>query len=262
MLGCGWRVLAQQQPETFRWIDFHAAADQDTVVWVTRSLEAEKWTAIREIGVQYDAALVVTTLRPSPQSPLAADTFNVWSVSLTNHSVIALLKGVNLRLLDWMLFAAGGQRELSALYDDCRECNASTFFTAFYYDIRVHGWNARWIRGEQAAPLASATAPAGVAVTQVYALLADPNGHELLATWSHFDYGKEKPAEDFLYQYDADPWSRVDRTQLLANKEAETMKRRLCLATDAIAELKHGQDSDLCRETLDPQAARRKIRVH
>lgn len=258
VLGLGLRAQAQQSPETFRWIDFHAAADQDIVVWVTRSLEPEKWTAIREIGVQYDAALVVTTLRPSPQSPTTADTFNVWSVSLKDHSVTALVKGVNLRLLDWMLFAPGGPRELGALYDDCRECNASTFFTAFYYDLRAHGWGARWIRGEQAAPLASATAPPGVAVTQVYALLADPNGHELLATWSHFDYGNEKPAEDYLYQYDADPWSRVDRTQLLANKEAETMKRRLCSVTDAVADLKHGQDSELCRETLDPQAARRK----
>ena len=38
------------------------------VVWVTRSLQPEKWSAIREIGVEYDAALVVTTLRANPQS--------------------------------------------------------------------------------------------------------------------------------------------------------------------------------------------------
>jgi len=255
------RGQAQQVPDAFRWVDFHAAADQDIVVWVTRSLEAEKWTAIREIGVEYDAALVVTTLRPSPQSPATADTFNVWSVSLKDHSVTALAKGVNLRLLDWMLFSPGGSRELGALYEDCRECNASTFFTAFYYDVRVHGWGARWMRGEQAAPLSVAIAPAGVSVTNVYALLADPNGHELLATWSHFDYGKQKPAEDYLYQYDSDPWSRVDRTQLVANKDAETMKHRLCSVTEAVAGLAHGQDSDLCRDLLDAQGARHRGRA-
>ncbi len=249
---------AQTAPEAFRWIDFHAPTDQDIIIWVSRSLEAEKWTAIREIGVEYDAALVVTTLRATPQSQPAADTFSIWSVSLTNHSVTPLLKGVNLRFLDWMLFAAGAPRELGALYDDCRECNASTYFTAFYYDIRSHGWSARWMRGAQAAPLSSANAPAGVTVTQVYALLADPNVHELRATWSHFDYGTQKPAEDYLYQYDADPWSRIDRTQLLANKDAEAMKRRLCLATDVVSGLERGQDSALCQGMLHPQAPHRK----
>ena len=51
---------AQQTSGTFRWIDFHDPKDQNIVAWVTRSLQVEKWTAIREIGVVYDAALVVT----------------------------------------------------------------------------------------------------------------------------------------------------------------------------------------------------------
>lgn len=253
-------VRAQQAPETFRWVDFRSDADQSVVTWVTRALVAEKWTAIREIGVQYDAALVVTTDRPSPQATTQTDTFSVWSVSLTNHAVTSLIHGVNLRLLDWLLFTASGPRELGALYEDCRECNATTSFTAFYYDIRVHGWSARWLRGAQAALLGADKPPAGVAVTNVYALLADANGHELLATWSHFDYGKDKSAEDFLYEYDADPWSRLDRTQLIANKEAEALKLRLCRATDGISNVRSGQDSDVCHETLGTGEARRKGR--
>src|SRR5271157_67470 len=79
-------LSAQQAPDAFRWIDFHSAKDQDVVTWVNRSLTVEKWTSIHEIGVEYDAALVVTTTRPSPQSLPAADTFTVWSLSLTNHS--------------------------------------------------------------------------------------------------------------------------------------------------------------------------------
>ncbi|HZB89788.1 MAG TPA: hypothetical protein VE291_14105 [Terracidiphilus sp.] len=257
---CSVASPAQQAPDTFHWIDFHAPADQDTVVWVTRALATEKWTAIREIGVEYDAALVVTTLRAAPQALPSSDTFSLWSVSLTSHAVTPLLSGVNLRFLDWMLFAVGAPRELGALYDDCRQCDASTYFTAFYYDIRVHAWNARWLRGAQAVPLSSANPPPGVAITQVYALLADPNGHELLANWSHFDYGDQKPAEDYLYQYDVDPWSHVDRTQLLSNKDAEAMKRRLCLATDVVGSLERGQNSPLCQETLHPQAPRSRSR--
>jgi hypothetical protein len=260
VLGVGCAAQAQQTPETFRWVDFHADADQSVVTWVTRALSAEKWTAIREIGVDYDAALVVTVDRPSPQASTATDTFSVWSVSLTNKMVTPLAKGANLRLLDWMQFAASGPRELAALYDDCRECNATTSFTAFYYDVRSHGWSARWMRGAQAAPLGAAQAPAGVTVTNVYALLADPNGHEMLATWNHFDYGKTKPAEDYLYEYDADPYTRLDRTQLIANKEAEALKLRLCRATDGISNVKSGQDSDVCRETLGTGDARRKGR--
>lgn len=250
-------LTAQQAPADFRWINFHAPADQDTVVWVMRSLDAEKWTAIREIGVQYDAALVVTTLRATPQSTTNGDTFAVYSVSLTNHSVTALIKGVNLRLLDWMLFAIGEPRDLGAIYDDCNECVASTFFTVFYYDIRQHGWATRWMRGDQAVPLYTAKAPTGVTLTQVYAVLADPNGHELLATWSHFDYGDQKPAEDFVYQYDQDPFTSLDRTQILSPKQSEAMERRLCLATDAVSGLAHGQDSTLCKQLLKPTPPRR-----
>ena len=74
-------LFSQQAPDTFRWIDFHAQKDQDVVTWVTRSLTVEDWTAIREIAVEYDAALVVTTRRANPQAAATDDSFNVWSVS-------------------------------------------------------------------------------------------------------------------------------------------------------------------------------------
>lgn len=251
------KLPAQQAPEDFRWIDFHSPKDQDVVVWVTRALETDKWTAIREIGVEYDAALVVTALRPTPQSPVDSDTFSVWSVSLTNHSVTALLNGANLRLLDWMLFALGHSRELGALYDDCNQCDASTFFTASYYDVRQHGWAARWMRGQQAVPLTAAHAPSGVTLTQVYAVLADPNGHELIGTWNHFDYGKEKPAEDYVYQFDVDPFSSLDRTAVLSGKEADAMKHRLCQSSGVVPAVARGQDSALCQQPIKPQVHHR-----
>jgi hypothetical protein len=90
-----------------------------------------------------------------------------------------------------------------------------------------------------------------VNVTQVYALMADPNGHELVGTWSHFDYGKQKPAEDYIYQYDVDPWSGLDRTQFLNGKAGDAMKRRVCTASDVVSGLAKGQDSPLCQQTLN-----------
>jgi hypothetical protein len=252
-------LCAQQAPDTFRWIDFHSAKDRDVVAWVTRSLGAEKWTAIREIGVEYDAALVVTTLRATPQSAATADTFTVWSVSLTNHLLTPLLKGFNLRLLDWMLLAEGKERELGALYDNCIECPADTYLTAFHYDVSQHAWAARWMRGGQAVPLSSATAPAGVAWTDVYAVMAEANGRELVGTWIHFDYGRQKPPEDFLYLYEVDTFSGLERTQLLAGKQAEAMKQRLCRGQDAVPGLARGQDTPLCQQILKPRFERKPV---
>jgi hypothetical protein len=240
-------VPAQQSPETFHWIDFHAEQDQSVVVWVTNSLESQKWTAIREIGVQYDAALVITTLRKTPQTPPALDTFSIWSASLTDHSVKLILTGANLRVVDWMLFAVGWPRDLGAVYDDCNDCVASTFLTAFYYDQRQHGWVARWMRGTQAIPLTTASAPQGVTVSSAYAVMAEDNGHEVVGTWNHFDYNGQKPLEDYVYLYDVDPANYSERTQTLTGKIAEALKRRICLGTDVAAGLAHGQDSAMCQ---------------
>jgi hypothetical protein len=250
-------LSAQQDP--FRWMDFHSPEDQSIVVWVTRALDAEKWTAIREIGVQYDAALVVTTLRPTPQSPANADTFAIYSVSLTNRAVTPLLKGVNLRLLDWMKFAEDAPQELGALYDNCTECGADTYLTSLRYDFSQHVWAARWMRGATAVPLWSARQPAAVTQTQVYAVLAEPDGRELIGTWSYFDYGPQKPAEEFVYQYDVDPFSRLERARLLTAREADAMKQRLCRGQDAVPGLARGQDSPLCQQILKPRVERKPV---
>ncbi|HEY1253292.1 MAG TPA: hypothetical protein VGF01_00775 [Terracidiphilus sp.] len=238
-------LCAQQDP--FRWMDFHSDKDRDIVVWVMRSLAVEKWTAIREIGVQYDAALVVTTERPSPQSSTSNDTFTVWSLSLTSHDLTPLIKGVNLRLLDWLLLADGEPRELGALYEDCNQCSSETYFTAFHYDFAHHMWAARWMRGSLTAPIWSSNLSQGVGLTQVYALLNEPNGRQLMGTWNHIDHGNEKP-EDSLYRYDLDPVNGMERTQLLSGKEAEAMKQRLCAAQNASSGLERGQDSPLCQQ--------------
>jgi hypothetical protein len=252
-------LLAQQAPDTFRWIDFHSQKDQDVVTWVTRSLAVQDWTAIREIAVEYDAALVVTTKRATPQSDANADTFNVWSVSLTNHIVTPLLSGVNLRWLDWMRFADGAPHELAIVYDNCNNCAANTYFTAFHYDVAQHRWAARWIRGGQGAPLWSANTPPGIEWTQVYAGIAEPNGREFVATWSHFDYDNKKPSNDVVFRYDLDPFSGLERSLQLVGKDADDMELRLCRAQDAVPDLQRGQDSPLCQQLIKPFTERRPV---
>ena len=250
---------AQQAPDTFRWIDFHSPKDQDVVVWVTRSLAVEDWTTIREIAVEYDAALVVTTKRANPQSAATADTFNVWSVSLTNHLVAPVIGGVNLRWLDWMRFADSAPEELAVLYDNCHDCAANTYFTTFHYDVPTHRWTARWIRGGQGAPLWSANTPPGIQWTQVYAGIAEPNGREFVATWSHFDYDNKKPSNDVVFRYELDPISGLERSQQVVGKDADDLQLRLCRAQDAVPDLQRGQDSALCQQLIKPIPERKPV---
>jgi hypothetical protein len=251
-------LSARAQEETFRWVDFHAEKDQPIIVWVTRSLDQEKWSAIREIGVLYDAALVVTTVRSAPDTSPASDTFQLWSVSLTKHVATPLLKGTNLRWLDWMQFAPGARSEIAVLYDDCRECAATTYFTAFHYDMREHLMVPRWIRGSQGVPVWTSTVPEGVNLTQVYAALPELNV-EMLGTWAHYDYGKEKDPEDFVFRYDIDPLTGLDRTELLSGKDAAAMKQRLCSVQPAAGAVARGQDSALCQQTVHPQPERKPV---
>jgi hypothetical protein len=246
-LVCGYAANAQQAPDAFRWIDFHAPADQDVVTWVTRTLDAEKWSAIREIGVEYDAALVVTTLRASSKTAATSDTFTIWTVSLSQHRAAILLRGTNLRWLDWMRFADSAPMEPAMLYDSCANCASDTYFTSFHYDMSQHGWTPRWMRGNQTAPIWSAAPPPGVTLSQVYAGLAEGNGREFIATWNHFDYGNAKKPEDYVFRYDVDTFSGLERMLALTGKDAEALRQRICLAQGAVVGLTRGQDGAICQ---------------
>lgn len=244
---CSVIVHAQDQASIFHWVDFHSEKDQPYVIWVERALAADKWTAIREIGVEYDAAMVMTTERAGPVESPANDAFTLWNVNLTNHARTVLLKGVNLRWLGWMQLREGEPRELAVLYDDCRDCAATTYFTTFEYDLRQHIFLPRWLRGGQAVPVWTSTAPQGVKLMQVYAVMTEPNGLDLMGTWDHYDYGKQKDPDDYVYRYDVDPFSGLERALLLSGKDAEAMKQRICSADGETANRARGQDSALCQ---------------
>ena len=244
----------QQQPGAFYWVNFHSQKDQSIVVWVTRSLAVVDWTAIREIGVMYDSALVVTTDRATPQALPDTDSFNVWNVSLTSHMVTPLLKGVNLRWLAMLRMFASMPMEPAVLYDNCRQCAPNTYFTTFHYNVATRRWEARWVNGGEGVAVWNTNHPAGMDWTQVYAVVTAGNGIAQLITWNHFDYGSGKPPGDSIFRYDVDPFSGLDRTAVVSGKQLETTKVALCSAQDAVAGLARGQDSDLCSEVLHKPA--------
>jgi hypothetical protein len=252
--------------DAFHWVDFHNEKDAPTVAWVTQALKAEHWTAMREIGVNGDSAVVVTTERKDPQATPDSDGFTIWSVSLAKHDVQPLLRGVNLRLLNWTNFGGAYQRapELAIVYNDCTGCDApSLFFTTIYYNLNDHAWRGRWMRGDQAVALTTAAHVEGVKQTQVYGLLTELPGRDILATWSHLDFGGAKPAQDYFFEYGVDPSTGLEQTQALGPDHAEKMKARLCQANPgqkdpALAVLAGGQDSELCRGTPAPAPGKRR----
>lgn len=245
-------LCSQQTSGTFRWVDFHDARDQSIVTWVTRSLQVEKWTAIREIGVVYDAALVVTTDRPGPQTPPNGDTFTIWNVSLTSHVVAPVLTGFNPRWFDREHFMDNSPDELTLLYDNCVDCSASTYFTSLHYDVEHHMWAARWLRGGQGVLVwnAMGRTRSGIAWTQVYAVMSGGDGRAFLCTWNHFEYGKLRPPSNTLFRYDVDPKAGMERTYELDSDDAEEMELRMCRGQDIVRDLSRGQDSALCQQVL------------
>ena len=165
---------------------------------------------------------------------------------MANRALTHIVDGTNLRLSDWLLLNVGSPRELGVLYDDCSDCEATTYFTALHYDLRQHTFAARWLQGMKTIPVWTSKSPMGVSQTQVFAVMADSNGHEVLGTWNHLDYGKAKPAEDAVYRYDVDPQSDMERNQLLSGHDAANMKDHLCHGQDFVPGLSRGQDSTLC----------------
>ncbi|MGB7265607.1 MAG: hypothetical protein WBC92_08850 [Terracidiphilus sp.] len=229
---------------------------------MTRSLQVDDWTAIREIGVVYDAALVVTTNRATPESSPSTDTFTIWNVSLTSHLVAPLLKGVNLRWFDWEHFATGAPEELTLLYDNCVNCAASTYFTALRYDQAQHMWEARWVRGGEGALAWNAVPPGGSGITwtQVYAVMTGVDNRAKLCTWNHLDFGKQKQPSDTIFCYDVDPFSGLDRTQEVTGRDnVDAMKLSLCRGQDTVQGLERGQDSALCGKLLNSQPLRKPV---
>ena len=166
---------------------------------------------------------------------------------------------MNLRLTDWLLLDVGQGRELGALFDDCSDCQATTYFTALHYDLRQHIFAGRWMTGAKAVPVWTANVPMGVTLTQVFAVMADDNGRETLGTWNHLDYGKDKPAQEAVYRYDIDSQNDIEKSQLLTGRDAASMKDRLCHAQDVVPGLSRGQDSSLCMVTVKPRITRKPV---
>jgi hypothetical protein len=226
----------------FGWVDMKT--DTATVAKVATFLAGKPYTALREIGVVGQQALVITTLRKDPIAEPGDDTFTAYGVSLRDGSVEELLGGASLRYIDWQKFYDYDTPELLATYNDCSQCKATTFLTAFYIDRKTKRWGARWRREVAGAPLYSADA----SVDHVYALFINVDQRVVLDTWASYpEQKKSSRGGEYLFEYRIDPMSDQGTSRPLTGRDVLPVKQRLCKGEDVVFGVAGGQDSASCR---------------
>lgn len=228
----------------FAWVDLKT--DTQTVSKVAQFLRDKPYTAIREIGVVGQQALVITTLRKDPIGNPGNDRFTAYGVSLKDGSVEELLDGAALKYIDWQKFYDYDTPELLATYDDCAQCKETTFLTAFYLDRKRH-WGARWRREVAGAPLYSAES----GVDHVYALFINVDQRVILDTWASYpEHKKSSRGGEFLFEYRIDPMSDQGTSRPLTGRDMLPVKQRLCKGEDVVFGIAGGQGSAACKDLM------------
>lgn len=288
-------ALHAQSIENFRWLDLKQPSDVQTIV--ARALVNEHYTALREIGyvavppkeealaaakslngaapttpnvpklpAPRDAhLLVITAERSNPSALPEDDVLNVYDVNQRQITATLLLRGPGLKLLGWLRLWREGNPEIVATYDDCAECQRTTFFTTFYIDNKTHQWQTRWSRATAGAPIFSEGQEANGG-QQVYALLDDEAGRVVLGTWAHFST-RGRTDSDIVYAYRMENYGTHEAATPLAGTQARALEQRLCGGQGVLFGLADGQDSALCHTlgiTAAPasRATRRRQRAH
>jgi hypothetical protein len=288
-------VLRAQSIENFRWLDLHQPSDVQTIV--VRALMNEPYTALREVGyiglpaketttpaargtataansalnvaklaVPRDAhLLVITAERTNPSALPDDDILSVYDVNQRQITATLLLRGPGLRLLGWVRMWREGSPELVATYNDCVECQRTTFFTNFHIDLKTHEWQVRWPRSTAGAPIFSEGQEANGG-QQVYALLDDEAGRVVLGTWAHFST-PGRPVTDVVYAYRVEYYGSHEATEPMVGTQARAFEQRLCGGQGVLFGLADGQDSALCHSigitsASESLATRRRHRAH
>jgi hypothetical protein len=282
-------AMRAQSIENFRWLDLKQSSDVQTIV--ARALMNEPYTALREIGyvgqppkessaaangaaaknppklpVPRDAhLLVITAERANPAALPDDDVMSVYDVNQRQISARLLLRGPGLRLLGWLRMWREGSPELVATYNDCVDCQRTTFFTTLHIDLKTGEWDVRWPRSNAGAPIFSEGQEANGG-QQVYALLDDEAGRVVLGTWTHFSI-PGRAINDIVYSYRVEYYGSREAAEPLVGVQARAFEQRLCAGQGVLFGLADGQDSALCRSlgvNSAPQslATRRRHREH
>lgn len=257
IVGLLWTILAlsgtalSQAPEGFRWVNLKEGGS--TVLRIQQALKSEDYTALREVGIFGDYALVMTSRRDADQPTPLGDQWNVYNISTKTWNIASLIVGYNLEIKDWIDFQSGAMPDLGIVYLNCWECEPASLFTALHYD-QQNGWRSRWVNNDNAKQPGIVLRLTDVGdpytnedVDQVFAVVAPHNGVASAGTWYHSrDLGSGK-ITDIVSRFSVDPKSGGDKSEILEGAAAQSWKQRLCTATDSLSDLLGGQSSSICK---------------
>jgi hypothetical protein len=240
-----------QAPERFHWINFK----QETAIVsrVSLALHTEDYSAIREIGLVADSALVFTTAREPGWATPEGDAWSVYSVSMGDLKLRKLVSGYGLRVVDWVRFVPAANGDLAITYLDCYECEPATLFTAFHYDQK-EGWRVRWPAKDRegVAGVLLMFSDAGAPYTdeivdQVWAVMAPSSGPASVGTWYRSLDPATRKVTSIATKFVVDRSTGKEESVTMEGPAAEAWERRLCRPPDGVPGLTGGQDSESCR---------------
>jgi hypothetical protein len=243
-----------QVPAGFRWVDFKG--EPALVSTVERALKGENYTAVREIGVRSEFALVMVVRRDSAQDTPFGDQWTVYNLPMKSGNLQTLVSGYNLEIKAWVSFQSKGDGDLGVVYKHCWECEPVSLFTAFHFDP-ASGWRARWANEESPNQPGIAFLFTDVGdpftnedVDQVFKVLAPSGGVASVGTWYYSrDLGSGKITEAATKFY-VDQLTGKDKSVELTGHAAIEWERQLCKLQGSPYGLFQGQSSKACKRLL------------
>lgn len=248
-------VTAQSQvPDGFHWVDLKR--EVSTVANIENALKNDNYTALREIGLWGEFALVITAWRESGQATPTGDEWVVYSVSTRDWNAKKLMSGYNLEIKDWISFQSKGAPDLGVVYMDCWECEPGSLFTALHYDFR-DGWRARWANDKDPNHPGVVFLITDVGdpytnedVDQVFAVIAPPDGAASIGTWYYSKDLSTGEIAEAATKFSVDQATGKDKAVVLSGLDAKAWESELCKAAYSPVGLSQGQSRTACKRIM------------
>jgi hypothetical protein len=247
-------------PTGFSWVNIES--DKTTMTAVRHALHDPSITAIREVGLEGNFALVMTASREAGAPTPDYDLWSIYNISLATGKTQLLISGYGVTLLDWI---GPANHELALTYYNCWECEAAKLLTTLHF-VKSIGWKARWPNKSDAGKFPQPGALVSTSdipdssdeqVDVVFAVIStQKNGSSFaVGSWLHQYNAATGKIDDDVERYSVGP-TDDDRTERLTGQEALKWERTICSPANIMIQPRTGQSSKICRDVLRGTADR------